>query len=244
MAKPSPKAPHSLEDLASRVVAAATARLRKTAAPGRRLLLTGRQNSYVPDGRLVAIGSSTGGVEALIEILSQFPANCPPTIITQHMPALFTKSLAQRLDRLCPPSVAEATDGAVLEPGRVYLAPGGIAHLEITKGPPWRCRLRSAAPVSGHRPSVDAMFYSVANIARSNAVGVILTGMGRDGAEGLLAMRNSRALTIGQDLSSSVIYGMPKAAFELGAVARQLPLSAIAVEILSETDATSERRRH
>ncbi len=120
---------------------------------------------FEPDGRLLAIGSSTGGVEALMTIISHFPANCPATVITQHMPATFTNSFAKRLDRSCPATVMEAVDGAPLTPGHIYLAPGGETHLEVSGSGPWRCRLRASGLVNGHRPSVDALFASVAKAA-------------------------------------------------------------------------------
>ena len=182
---------------------------------------------------MIAIGSSTGGVEALVTVLSQFPANCPPTVITQHMPASFTTSFAARLNKMCAPTVTEASDGAVLQPGHIFIAPGGDAHLEVTGAKTLRCRLVETGPVNGHRPSVDVLFNSVAQCAGGSAVGIILTGMGRDGAAGLLEMRNRGARTIGQDESSSVVYGMPKAAHELGAVERQLHLNRISGAVLN-----------
>ena len=195
--------------------------------------------SYHPDGRIVAIGSSAGGVEALSAVLDGFPPNCPPIVITQHMPQMFTKSLAARLDRLCEAEVTEAVDGTPLEPGRVYVAPGGPAHLTITGGSAPRCRLVQTPLVSGHRPSVDVLFQSVAKVAGANALGVILSGMGRDGADGLLAMRKAGARTIGQDAETSFIYGMPRTAHEAGGVERQLPLKKIGAEILSLTNQKS-----
>jgi two-component system, chemotaxis family, protein-glutamate methylesterase/glutaminase len=195
----------------------------------------GKPSSYVHDGRVVAIGASTGGVEALIAVLKEFPANCPPTVITQHMPANFTRSLAQRLDRICAPSVSEAIDGAALEQGRIYLAPGGAAHLEIVGARRLHCRLRAGEAINGHRPSVDALFASVGRAVGEKGVGVILTGMGRDGAAGLLEMRKAGARTLGQNEASSVIYGMPRVAYEWGAVERQLPLTRIGREILAAT---------
>jgi two-component system chemotaxis response regulator CheB len=199
--------------------------------------------AYRPDGRVVAIGSSTGGVEALTAVLSEFPANCPPTVITQHMPPLFTKSFADRLNRLCAPSVSEATDGAPLLEGHVYIAPGSTTHhLEVTGTGRLRCRLRQADPVNGHCPSVDVLFQSVVKAAGSGAVGVILTGMGRDGASGLLAMRRSGARTVGQDASSSLVYGMPKTAFEAGAVEKQVPLRRIGAEILNITNVATDQQ--
>ena len=185
----------------------------------------------------MAIGASTGGVEALVAVLSEFPRDCPPTVITQHMPANFTRSLAQRLNRICPPEVSEAVDGARLEQGHVYLAPGGEAHLEVVGARFPRCRLSARAPVNGHRPSVDVLFASVGEAVGERAVGVILTGMGRDGAAGLLAMRQAGARTLGQNEASSVVYGMPKAAFEIGAVERQWPLARLGREILAAPSA-------
>jgi two-component system chemotaxis response regulator CheB len=189
-------------------------------------------SSYRPSSDVVAIGSSTGGVEALLSVISQFPANCPATVITQHMPASFTPSFAARLDRATEASVAEAYDGAPVEPGRIWLAPGGVSHLEVVGTTSRRCRLSNGDTVSGHRPSVDVLFNSVAQAAGAKAVGVILTGMGRDGAQGLLKMRESGARTIGQDASSCVVYGMPKAAFEIGAVERQVALQTVGATIL------------
>lgn len=194
---------------------------------------------YVPNGKIVAIGSSTGGVEALIAVLSQFPENCPPTVITQHMPGAFTKSFADRLNRMSRPHVSEAVDGAPLTSGHVYLAPGGATHLEISGPGQLRCRLRSTDPVNGHRPSVDVLFASVAKATGSKAVGVILTGMGRDGAAGLLQMRQAGAHTLGQDEATSLVYGMPRVAFEVGAVERQAPLDKIAAHILALTRSNS-----
>ncbi|MBS0471275.1 MAG: chemotaxis response regulator protein-glutamate methylesterase [Proteobacteria bacterium] len=181
---------------------------------------------------VIAIGSSTGGVEALLEVLSHFPANCPPTVITQHMPAGFTSSFAKRLDRMCRPAVAEAREGAILTAGKVWLAPGAVAHLEVAGRGTYRCHLAADAAMSGHRPSVDRQFLSVSKSVGQKAIGVLLTGMGRDGAIGLKAMRDAGAATIGQDEATSVVYGMPRAAQELGAVARQLPLEKIGPEIV------------
>lgn len=184
-------------------------------------------------GSLIAIGASTGGVEALIQVLSGFPANCPPTVIVQHMPATFTTSFAARLDRLSKPTVAEARHGQPLLPGHVYLAPGGTHHLEVggVDGQ-YRARLVPDDPTSGHRPSVDRLFHSVAKMVGPKAVGAILTGMGRDGAEGMLAMRDKGCFTIGQDRDSCVVYGMPGVAQEIGAVTKQLTLTRIAPALI------------
>ena len=216
-------------DLAERVRAAGRARVR---AAVDRTATRAAAGEFQPDGRVVAIGSSTGGVEALLTVLSAFPANCPPTVIVQHMPGAFTASFAERLNRRCAANVAEAHDGALLEPGHVWLAPGGDLHLEIVGAGRPRCRLVAAEPVNGHRPSVDVLFDSVVRTAGKAALGVILTGMGRDGAQGLLSMRKAGAATIGQNEASSVVYGMPRVAHEIGAVEKQLPLERIGSEVI------------
>jgi len=182
---------------------------------------------------IVAIGSSTGGVEALLQLLSSFPKNCPPTIITQHMPASFLKTFSQRLDRSIAPSVALAQDGMALTSGQILLSPGGEHHLELRGRRRFVCQLLTGEPVSGHRPSVDVMMASVAKTVGSRAIGVMLTGMGRDGAKGLLEVRRAGGRTLGQDEASCVVYGMPKSAFEIGAVEKQVPLSLMGPKILS-----------
>ncbi|GLI92451.1 protein-glutamate methylesterase/protein-glutamine glutaminase [Methylocystis echinoides] len=242
IAKPSARNRDSLDDLGSRVKAAASARLPRGAATARRSIEQGAVGgSYLSDGRVVAIGASMGGVEALCSLLGRFPENCPPTLVTQHMPAMFTKSFADRLDRLCRPKVTEAVDGAALIPGNVYIAPGGWKHMLVAGSDRTRVRLQEGELVSGHRPSVDALFQSVARTLGSRAIGVILTGMGRDGAQGLLSMRQSGAETIGQDEATSLVYGMPRAAFENGSVGAQLPLGGIAERIMTMTNKTRIR---
>ena len=237
--KPMPGDRELFGGLVDKIRLAAEARPRFAAPTGGRAPAEAARagsTAYRPSGRIVAIGSSTGGVEALTSVISVFPANCPPTVITQHMPGTFTRSFADRLNRLSGASVTEAQDGAPLLPGRVYLAPGGLGrHLEVVGGDTPRCRLRAGDPVSGHCPSVDALFRSVARVAGANALGVILTGMGRDGADGLLAMRQAGARTLGQDAATSLIYGMPRTAFEAGGVEKQLPLARIGTEILALT---------
>lgn len=181
---------------------------------------------------VIAIGASTGGVEALFSLLATLPADCPPVLVVQHMPAAFTGSFAARLDRECGVTVLEAVDGQPIERGTVYIAPGGERHMELAGGINGRIRLRHGDPVTGHRPSVDKLFRSVAPLGAA-AVGVILTGMGADGAEGLLAMRQAGARTLGQSRDSCVVYGMPRAAFGLGAVEKELSLSAMPEAILA-----------
>jgi two-component system chemotaxis response regulator CheB len=218
-------------ELAEKVKAAAHARLRsRQTEPAR---FHAHDAAYVPSDKVIALGASTGGVDALMRVLATFPENCCPTVVTQHMPAGFTRSFAARLNRFCRPRIAEAADGAPLEPGVVYLAPGAEAHLTVLRqGKNLTCHLERTEAVSGHRPSVDVMFRSVAKAMGAGAAGALLTGMGRDGALGLRAMREAGALTIGQDEATSTIYGMPRAAVEFGAVIRQLPLEAIGPELV------------
>src|SRR5690606_7149917 len=144
--------------------------------------------------KLIAIGASTGGTEAIRQVLEPMPANAPAILITQHMPSGSTRSFVQRLDSLCDVQVHEAEDGQRVLPGHVYLAPGGVAHMKLARsGANYIVRLDPSAPVNRHRPSVDVLFHSVAQVAGKNAVGVILTGMGKDGAQGLLAMKEAGA---------------------------------------------------
>lgn len=215
--------------LGDMIRAAARSRVRsRIAAPQQT-----RTSSFRPNRNILAIGSSTGGVEALQTVLETFPENCPPTLITQHMPPVFTKNFAMRLDRTCAPRVMEAEDGAPLTTGVVYIAPGGPQHLTVEFKGQIVCRLRDSAPVNGHCPSVDVLFGSVSDAVGARAVGVLLTGMGRDGAAGLLRMRQAGARTLGQDEATCVVYGMPRAAFEMGAVEQQVPISRIAATALS-----------
>ncbi|UYY78796.1 protein-glutamate methylesterase/protein-glutamine glutaminase [Sphingomonas sp. R1] len=181
--------------------------------------------------QLIAIGSSTGGVEALFSLLPSLPEDSPPILIVQHMPASFTRSFAQRLNAECRVNVVEATDGAQVTPGTVYIAPGGERHMELSGGANGRIKLLAGDPVTGHRPSVDVLFRSVAKLG-AGAVGVILTGMGSDGAHGLLAMRQAGARTLGQTKETCVVWGMPRAAKEAGAVEKEVGLSAMPEAIL------------
>jgi len=242
--KPLQGDPRPFSDLAEKVKAAARSQ-RKFIITGNKVAAPNAANvnaavDYRVGRKIIAIGASTGGVEALIAVLQKFPANCPPTVITQHMPHTFTKSFAERLNRLCAPTVQEATDGARLEIGKVYLAPGGERHLQVVNTTSPSCRLLDREPVNGHRPSVDVLFDSVAELAGRNAIGVILTGMGRDGASGLLKMRHAGARTFGQNEKTCVVYGMPRVAHELGAVETQLPLNSIGEEVLKSAAARRE----
>jgi two-component system chemotaxis response regulator CheB len=181
---------------------------------------------------VVAIGASTGGTQALQSVLTALPANSPGILIVQHMPEHFTRSFAARLDALCAMEVKEAEDGDSVGPGRVLIAPGNH-HMELIRdGAAYRALVRGGPQVSRHRPSVDVLFHSVARFAGRNAVGALLTGMGHDGAEGLLAMRQAGAATIAQDEASSVVFGMPKEAIALGAAELVAPLQEVPARIL------------
>jgi two-component system chemotaxis response regulator CheB len=183
--------------------------------------------------KIIFVGASTGGVEALLKLLLGFPEDCPPILITQHMPERFTASFAARLNTVCAMKVVEAANEQPVQQGHVYIAPGSH-HLEIVrKVNRYFCQLNLDPPVSGHRPSVDVLFASAARLVGRKAVGAILTGMGKDGAQGLLEMRQAGAVTLGQDEKSSLIYGMPRAAFERGAVMKQVSLDRMAASILS-----------
>ncbi|MEL7110083.1 MAG: chemotaxis response regulator protein-glutamate methylesterase [Pseudomonadota bacterium] len=186
---------------------------------------------YRAKDRIVAIGASTGGVEALTQVISSLPAEAPPVVITQHMPAKFTSSFAQRLNGKSAVTVVEAQDGQSIEAGHVYLAPGGDRHLEVLGTSRPSCRLVETPPVNGHCPSVDVLFRSVLPFG-ARAVAVILTGMGNDGAAGIKEVRDAGALTLGQNQESSVVYGMARVAMEQGGIASELPLSKIAPAIL------------
>ncbi len=227
------------EELQAKVKAAAQARvgLRRAveSAPAAR-----RPRSVDPHGRIIAIGASTGGVEALKRLLMDMPAVCPPILITQHMPPRFTAAFAERLNRECPMKVSEAAHHEVIEPNHAYVA-AGSHHLELARfGGRYHCALSDGPQISGHRPSVDVLFRSVARIAGNTAVGAILTGMGRDGADGLLELRQAGAITLGQDEASSLVYGMPRVAFERGAVMHQYPLSRMADGILDACESGSQ----
>ena len=178
---------------------------------------------------VLAIGASTGGTEAIASVLKEFDTDIPGTVIVQHMPAGFTDMFAKRLNDQCRVRVKEAQSGDLVVPGQVLIAPGGDAHTRLVKvNGVYQVSVRQGERVSGHCPSVDVLFQSVADVAGKNAIGVILTGMGADGSKGMLAMRNAGARTIGQDESTCVVYGMPKVAFQIGAVEYQEKLPDIA----------------
>lgn len=182
--------------------------------------------------QLVAIGTSTGGTTALEAILTMMPAQCPPIVVVQHMPEKFTTAFAQRLNQICECEVREAANGDQVKEGVVLIAPGG-RHMEIRKGVSgYAVVVRDGPTVSGHRPSVDVLFRSVARVAGAQSRGIIMTGMGRDGAQGLLSMREAGARTVAQNEESCVVFGMPKEAIALGAAEEVIPLDSIPAYIL------------
>ncbi|MEQ8525965.1 chemotaxis response regulator protein-glutamate methylesterase [Gracilimonas sp.] len=184
--------------------------------------------------KLIAIGASTGGTRALEAVLTELPENLPGIVITQHMPPVFTKSFAERLNTICRLKVKEAEDGDLIKSGQALIAPGNFHMLVEKSGAKYYTRIKSGPPVHHQRPSVDVMFNSVAQAAGLNAMGVILTGMGADGAQGLLNMKEKGAYTIAQDEATSVVYGMPREAAKLGAAEEILPLQSIPDAIIKQ----------
>ena len=246
--KPRAEGAHSMESYAEELVdkirAARHARLRGHHLAATTPALTGVRPMSVKaapvqatvgsgNGRIIFLGASTGGTEAIKEFLLGIPENCPPILIVQHMPETFTASFAKRLDGLCAPKVVEARGGERVESGTVYIAPGH-SHLLIRRGTSGlQTELSSADPVNRHRPSVDVLFDAAAQLVGRQAVGVILTGMGKDGAQGLLRMRQAGARTFGQDEASCVVYGMPREAFMIGAVEEQCALDEMARKVMA-----------
>ncbi|RYZ09572.1 MAG: chemotaxis response regulator protein-glutamate methylesterase [Myxococcales bacterium] len=221
--------PDVARDVVHQVRAAALAKLKplvERSSP--RPLASPRAEGLVTTRKILAIGASTGGPRAIEDVLTQLPPAGPGTVIVQHMPVQFTAEFAKRLNSLCAMRVAEATDGEEVLAGKALIAPGGRHMLLQRVGATYVVRLKDLPAVNHHRPSVDVMMHSVAKAAGANAVGVILTGMGSDGAKGLLAMREAGAHTIAQDEETSIVYGMPKEAAALGGAAQILPLEAIA----------------
>lgn len=217
------------QELITKVKVAASVDVRKLrrtriARPIKRAKLT-KSNS------IIAIGASTGGTEAIYEIIKEFHQDLPGVLLVQHMPPGFTSMFAERMNRLCEMEVKEASNGDMVKKGQILLAPGGN-QMRLKKGEKgYYVEVKPGEKVSGHCPSVDAMFESVAQAAGPEAIGVILTGMGGDGAKGMKEMKNRGALTIGQDEKTCVVYGMPRVAYDIGAVRYQLPLENIAGKI-------------
>jgi len=239
-----PGGPYSIgelrESLPAKLRAAAHARLPRSNQEAPRPAVTVARSPLPPSSpfhrdTVIAIGASTGGTEAIHNVLVQLPANSPGIVLTQHIPKLFSTAFAQRLNRVCAMEVKEAEDGDELAPGRALLAPGDF-HMVLRKvGQSYRVQLQSGPKVCYQRPAVDVMFASVAAAAKQNAIGVLLTGMGADGAQGLLDMKKAGASTIAQNEATCVVYGMPREAVRMGAAERVLPLDAIPHAILSQS---------
>jgi len=220
------------DELTAKIKAAARARVRVVDKSSVSAIRPSPRKMLRTTERLIAIGASTGGTEAIKDVLMGMPADAPAIVIAQHIPAAFSAPFAARMDRCCAMRVCEAADGQQIVPGHVYIAPGDW-HLRVVRdGARYVCRLDQSAPVNRHRPSCDVLLKSVAENAGTNALGAILTGMGDDGARGLLAMREAGCHTIIQDEASSVVWGMPGSAFKLGAAEQVLPLSRIADALL------------
>ena len=224
-----------IDNLSRKVIAAASAKVRQ-APPS----IT-KANPVAPLGNrpglnnvIIALGASTGGTEATLEVLKRLPADIPGMVITQHMPTGFTQMYAERLNRLCNMEVREAKNGDEIHRGLALLAPADLQMRVVRSGVRYTVTCTPGEKISGHRPSVDALFYSMAEQVRCKMVGIIMTGMGRDGAEGLLQMRKAGAFTIGQDKESSVVYGMPMVAQNIGAVQIQASCENIAAVLLRQ----------
>lgn len=186
-----------------------------------------RTSTVRKEDLVIAIGASTGGTEAIFEVVRQFNENIPGIVITQHIPPKFSEMFAERLDRQCRCKCKEAKTGDIIKPGQILVAPGDKQMKVVKVGNNYQVECAGTDRVNGHCPSVDVLFDSVARTVGRNSIGILLTGMGSDGAKGLLNMRNAGAITIGQDRETSVVYGMPMEAYKLGAVKFQLPLSEI-----------------
>lgn len=229
------------EELVEKIRAAKGARLRRTmtgnGGGGAAPVPMSAKSGLGASGKIIFVGASTGGTEAIKDFLLGIPADCPPILIVQHMPETFTASFARRLDTLCAPRVIEAKGNEKVEPGTVYIAPGH-SHLLIRRGAAgFLTELAATPPVNRHRPSVDVLFDSAATLVGRKAIGVILTGMGKDGAQGLLRMRQAGARTFGQDEASCVVYGMPREAFLIGAVEEQCSLDEMARRVVGAISA-------
>ena len=247
--KPTLDIQHGLADLAhqitSKVKAAAQATVKKRTPPtdcSEQIKALAAQSAMIKTtDTIIAIGSSTGGTEALRELLEVLPPNMPPILMTQHMPEHFTKTFADRLNELCQINVKEAQEGDSVIPGQALLAPGNY-HMELRRsGAKYYVTLNQEPQVNRHRPAVDPMFQSVAKYAGANSVGVILTGMGNDGAAGMLDMKKAGAFNLAQDEASCVVFGMPKEAIKAGGVDKILPLSDIPSAILAHLKMISSR---
>lgn len=237
--KPAVNSPNDLasfvRELSSKIKVASNAHV-SAGQPVRKPVASGLQPALLQKANaantILAIGASTGGTESILQVVKDLPANTPGIVIVQHIPPVFSNMYAQRLNNLCKMSAKEAEDGDRVERGKIIVGAGEYQLRLCRDAKGYYVRSQKGPRVNGHCPSVDVLFQSVAETAKKNAVGVILTGMGSDGAKGLLQMRQAGAYTIGQDKESCVVYGMPMVAYQLGAVAKQLPLDQIGGEMI------------
>ena len=237
----------STTDLSRRLVeairAAARARIAKPIVePVERENVPGYKIQLKTTHKVIAIGASTGGTIAIEKILSQMPLNIPGIVVVQHMPEYFTASFAERLNTLCKIEVREARDGDTAAPGLALIAPGGRHMLLERSGAFYQVRIKDGPMVHHQKPSVDVLFHSVAKNAGANAMGILLTGMGADGADGLLAMKQNKAYTIAQDEATSVVYGMPGEAVKLGAASDVLPLNEISDRVIKRLSGEERKK--
>ena len=237
----------STTDLSRRLVeairAAARARIAKPIVePVERENVPGYKIQLKTTHKVIAIGASTGGTIAIEKILSQMPLNIPGILVVQHMPEYFTASFAERLNTLCKIEVREARDGDTAAPGLALIAPGGRHMLLERSGAFYQVRIKDGPMVHHQKPSVDVLFHSVAKNAGANAMGILLTGMGADGADGLLAMKQNKAYTIAQDEATSVVYGMPGEAVKLGAASDVLPLNEISDRVIKRLSGEERKK--
>lgn len=220
--------------IADKIRTASRARIKRHAPPATRGPMLALKRPEIAQKKFVIVGASTGGTEAIREFLQPLPDNFPPILVTQHMPEQFTALFANRLNKLCAMTVKEAVHGERIAPGHAYIAPGH-AHLLLEKrGPHYYTALSDGPPVNRHRPSVDVLFDSAAATAARDCIGVILTGMGRDGAQGMLRMKQAGAYNLAQDEASCVVYGMPRAAVELDAAQEILPLDKLPARVVAK----------
>ena len=258
VSKPKIDVAHSLHDYTAEIIAKVKAASTARVLPRQRATATAAavESTHMADAivrqhrgtahfktteRLVAVGASTGGTEALKEVLMHLPPGAPGMVITQHIPEAFSGPFARRMDSVSPMTVCEAQDGQQILPGHAYIAPGHRHLLVARDGARYMCRLHDGPPVNRHRPSVDVLFRSVAQHAGPNAIGVLLTGMGSDGAHGLKEMHDTGAITVVQDEKTSVVWGMPGQAVKLGGADAVLPLGAIAPTILKLIEGSNGR---
>ncbi|MEG2916176.1 MAG: chemotaxis protein CheB, partial [Oscillospiraceae bacterium] len=220
------------EDMAAKIRIASSARVAKKVSSLPSIASIANNLVGISNKSVIAIGASTGGTEAILSVVESLPATTPGIVIVQHMPPVFTKMYAERINKICKMDVDEAKNGDRVVQGKILIAPGGEQQMTLMKDATgYFVKLTKGEKVSGHCPSVDVLFNSVAKTAGNNAVGVILTGMGSDGAKGLLEMRKTGAHTIGQDKDSCVVYGMPMVAQNIGAVEKQCSLTQIPMQI-------------